>query len=51
MTTKRIAMGAVAFIVLLGSTAWLRLRHRSFESLVRVGGMSNACACTHRIEP
>jgi hypothetical protein len=51
MTARRKSLAALTFALLLASTAWLTLRHRSHEALVRVGGMGNACACTHRIEP
>jgi hypothetical protein len=43
----RISVVMAALVVLL--TLWLQ--HRRSQSLVRIGGISNACACTQRIEP
>jgi hypothetical protein len=49
-----LAGGCAALLVLaaVAAAAWWRAHpaHRA-TTLVRVGGDSNPCACTHRIEP
>jgi hypothetical protein len=45
---KRLALVAVIAIVFaVTALAWSHKRER----IVRVGGMTNACTCTQRIEP
>ncbi len=49
MRAARFSFGVVALMALLASAVWWR--HQQHATMVRVGGMANACACTQRIEP
>jgi hypothetical protein len=48
---RRVVLAARVLLatVALGGAALVARSHQA--RLVRVGGMGNACACTHRIEP
>ena len=51
MSAWRIGLGG-ALLAAVVALAAVGFAHRSRgDSLVRVGGHTNACACTHRIEP
>jgi hypothetical protein len=51
MTARRISLGGAVLAIATALTVWLVVHRSGTTSMVRVGGASNACACTHRIEP
>jgi hypothetical protein len=46
---RRPALAGVVAVVLALAAAAVAWSHQT--TMVRVGGMGNACTCTHRIEP
>ncbi len=51
MKTARIVVLVAVTLTAGLSAAWVGLGMRQDAAMVRVGGKTNACACTQRIEP